>query len=285
MQISNEDYEQLKPLLFSLGYRLLGSVTDAEDLVQETFLRAYQAEEREINNKKAYLCKMMTNRCLDVLKSARRKREQYVGPWLPEPLLITSDDPSEAILQKEGLSMAYLRMMEHLTPHERAVFLLREVFTFSYREIASMMEKKEDNCRKLYSRAKEKLSAVKGESLHYENNRSVVDRFIHSFQTEDQGDLLELLSDHVTLYTDGGGKVRAALRPIYTKDHVAAFLFGIAKKRPNDFYVEVKNVNGQPALISYADSELYNVICFYIVGGQIQDIYIIMNPEKLPSNG
>lgn len=137
MQISNEDYEELKPLLFSLGYRLLGSVTEAEDLVQETFLKAYQLEEELVVNKKAYLCKIMTNNCLDVLKSSRKKREQYIGQWLPEPLLTSRNSfnqPADYVLQTEGLSIAYLLMMEHLTPTERAVFLLRQALEFSYEE-------------------------------------------------------------------------------------------------------------------------------------------------------
>src|SRR6478672_7134895 len=141
MQISNEDYQQFKPLLFSIGYRMLGSVAEAEDLVQETFLKAFQIDDQQIENKKAYLCKVMTNRCLDVLKSARFRREQYVGPWNPEPLLFgSSPDVADIVLQKEGLSIAYLRMMEHLAPDERAVLLLREVFNFTYSEISTIVE-------------------------------------------------------------------------------------------------------------------------------------------------
>jgi RNA polymerase sigma-70 factor (ECF subfamily) len=139
VQISNEDYQQFKPLLLSIGYRMLGSIVEAEDIVQETFLRAYQINEQKMVNKKAYLCKMVTNRCLDVLKSARHRREQYVGPWNPEPLLLEKtdySDPSEILLQKEGLSIA----------------------------IANIIEKKEDNCRKIFSRAKQKISRVEGEN-------------------------------------------------------------------------------------------------------------------------
>ena len=145
MEITTADYQLFKPLLFSLGYRMLGSVAEAEDMVQETFLKAYQVSEENIKNKKAYLCKMMTNLCLDLLKSARYKREQYVGPWNPEPLFlekIHDIDPSEMIIQKEGLSIAYLRMMEHLAADERAVLLLREALNFPYSEIANIIEKK-----------------------------------------------------------------------------------------------------------------------------------------------
>ena len=251
VQISNEDYNQFKPLLFSIGYRMLGSVAEAEDIVQETFLKAYQIDDQKIDNKKAYLCKMMTNRCLDVLKSARYRREHYVGPWNPEPLLLESSpdfDPSEVVLQKEGLSIAYLRMMEHLAPDERAVLLLREVFNFSYLEISNIIEKKEENCRKIFSRAKQKISSIEGESLHYEKNKSIIDRFIQAFQMQNMDALLELISEKVTLYSDGGGKVKAAVRPIESRSNVLAFLYGIIKNVPEDFYFEVKKVNGQPAI-------------------------------------
>lgn len=286
MQISNEDYEQFKPLLFSIGYRMLGSVAEAEDLVQETFLKAYQIDGQKIENKKAYLCKIMTNRCLDVLKSARHRREQYVGPWNPVPLLLASSpelDPSEIVVQKEGLSIAYLRMMEHLAPDERAVLLLREVFQFSYEEISDIVEKKEENCRKIFSRAKQKISSIEEESLHYEKNKSIVDRFIQAFQLHNMDALLELLSEKVTLYSDGGGKVKAAIRPINSLSNVLAFLYGISKKVPEDFYFEVKNVNGQPAIVVHMNSKLQSIISFYIYNGVIQEIYITMNPDKLPA--
>ncbi|WP_226669760.1 RNA polymerase sigma-70 factor [Metabacillus litoralis] len=285
MQISNEEYKQYKPLLFSLGYRLLGSVIETEDIMQETFLKAFEINEQNIDNKKAYLCKMMTNRCLDVLKSARYKREQYVGPWNPEPLLLEklhTFDPSEKMIQNEGLSIAYLRMMEHLTPDERAVLLLREVFDFPYSEIANIIEKKDENCRKIFSRAKQKISLVEGESLNYEKNKSLINRFIEAFQMQNMDALLELISENVTLYSDGGGKVNAAVRPIVSLPNVLALLFGILKKAPEDSYFEIKNVNGQPAIIIYMNGTLQSILSFYICDNKINEIYITMNPDKLP---
>lgn len=286
VQISNEDYLQYKPLLFSIGYRMLGSIVEAEDMMQEVFLKAYQMEEHVIDNMKSYLCKMMTNRCLDALKSTRYKREQYVGPWNPEPLLleISADyDPAKYVLQNEGLSIAYLRMMEHLSPDERAVLLLREVLDFSYLEIANMIEKNEDNCRKIFSRAKQKMARVENESLNYEKNKSIVQCFIEAFQTQNTNALLELLSENVTLYSDGGGKVRAALRPVISVSNVMAFLYGIVKKAPEGFSFAVKNVNGQPAIVSTVNKTLHSIISFYISDDGINEIYIILNPDKLPS--
>jgi RNA polymerase sigma-70 factor, ECF subfamily len=259
---------------------MLGSVAEAEDLVQDTFLKAYQVSEEKIENKKAYLCKMMTNRCLDVLKSARYRQEQYIGPWNPEPLLL-ENDPSEVIIQKEGLSFAFLRMMEHLSPDERVVLLFKEVYDFSYKEIAIILEKKEEACRKLFSRAKQKMSQIEGESLNYETNTSVVYRFIHAFQTQNMNELLELIHENVTLYSDGGGKVNAAIRPIVSLSNVLSLLYGIVKKAPDDFFFEVKNINGQPAIINHMNKKVQSVISFYIKQDQIQEIYISMNPDKL----
>jgi RNA polymerase sigma-70 factor, ECF subfamily len=286
VQISNEEYKTFKPLLFSICYRMLGSIVEAEDIVQETFLKAYQInDDQTLDNKKAYLCKMATNRCLDVLKSARHRREQYIGPWNPVPLLLekTDDfDPAGVVLQKEGLSIAYLRMMEHLAPDERAILLLREAFTFSYLEIANIIEKKEENCRKIFSRAKQKISRIEGESLHYEKNKSLVDYFIKALQVQNRDALLELLSENVTLYSDGGGIVKAAVRPILSSSNVLAFLFGILKNVPQDFYFEVKNVNGQPAIVNHINRSVQSIISFYITNSKITEIYITLNPEKLP---
>jgi RNA polymerase sigma-70 factor, ECF subfamily len=288
VQISNDDYLQYKPLLFSIGYRMLGSIVEAEDIMQEVFLKAYQMDEQVMDNKKAYLCKMMTNRCLDVLKSARYKREQYTGPWNPDPLLLETStyfDPSEYVLRNEGLSIAYLRMMEHLSPDERAVLLLREVLDFSYLEIANIIEKKEENCRKIFSRAKQKIARVENESLNYEKNKSIILRFIEAFQTQNTGTLLELLSENVTLYSDGGGKVKAAVRPVISGSNVLALLYGIVKKAPKGFYFEIKNVNGQPAIINYVNDTLHSIISFYICDDSINEMYITLNPDKLTRYG
>ena len=285
MQITKEEYQLFKPLLFSLGYRMLGSVADSEDLVQETFLKAYQISEDDIKNKKAYLCKIMTNLSLDLLKSARYKREHYVGPWNPDPLLLEklhTFDPSELIIQKEGLSIAYLRIMEHLTPDERAVLLLKEVLDFPYSEIATIIEKKEENCRKIFSRAKKRISLVEGESLNYEKNKSMITRFIQAFQTQNIDDLLEIISENVTLYSDGGGKVHAAIRPIISVPNVLSLLNGVIKKAPENFYFDVKNVNCQPAIMIYMNGKLQSILSFYIRKGKINEIYITMNPDKLP---
>ena len=190
-------------------------------------------------------------------------------------------DPAEYEFQKEGLSIAYLRMMGNLSPDERAVLLLREVFDFSYLEIATILEKKEENCRKVFSRAKKKIFHMEGESLNYERNKSIIHRFIEAFQTQNTKELLELVSENVTLFSDGGGKVKAAVRPVATFSNVLAFLYGIVKKAPEDFYFEIKNVNGQPAIVNYSNGILHSIISFYICGDIISELFITLNPDKL----
>ncbi|ADU29537.1 RNA polymerase sigma-70 factor [Evansella cellulosilytica] len=285
MKFSNEEYKKLQPLLFSIGYRLLGSVKDAEDAVQEVFLRGYEMDGDGVENKKAYLCKMMTNRCLDIIKSAQYKREQYIGPWLPEPLVTGEGgdmDPAEMLIEKEGLSISYLRMMENLVPHERAVLLLREAFRFSYAEIASFVDKREDYCRQLYRRAKKKLSAVEKESLDFERNKTMVQRFISAFQSENIEELLGLLSEEVTLYSDGGGKVKAAVRPIISRNRVLSFIKGVMNQTTEKVSVFIREVNYQPAIVFFLNGKLHSVVSFYICKETIKEIYLIMNPDKLP---
>lgn len=285
MQLTNEEYKQFKPLLFSIGYRMLGSAAEAEDLVQDTFLKMYEMNEQEIGNKKAYLCKTMTNRCLDSFKSARFKREQYTGPWNPEPLLQAhSGDPADAYLQTEGLSIAYLRMMEHLAPDERAVLLLREAFDFPYEEISDIVGKKEENCRKIFSRANQKMTKIENESLHYETNKALVERFIQAFQLQNMDALLELVSEDAVLYSDGGGKVKAAIRPIQTRTNVLAFLAGIVKKAPEDMHFELETANNQPAIVTRLNGQLHSVVSFCIKDETIHEMYITMNPDKLPAS-
>lgn len=284
MQLTNEEYKHFKPLLFSIGYRMLGSVAEAEDFVQDTFLKVYEMDELKIDNKKAYLCKIMTNRCLDSFKSARFKREQYTGPWNPEPLLQDHSsqlDPSHMYLQKEGLSIAYLRMMEHLAPDERAILLLREVFNFPYEEISAIIGKKEENCRKIFSRAKQKMAEIETESLHYEKNKLLIDRFVQALHMQNMETLLELVSENAIIYSDGGGKVKAAIRPIQSRDHVLAFLYGILKKAPEGFHFQMESANSQPAVVTYINDNIQSVISFYISDAIIREMYITMNPDKL----
>ncbi|WP_338448792.1 RNA polymerase sigma-70 factor [Niallia oryzisoli] len=284
MSISKEEiiFKQYRALLFSISYRMLGSVTEAEDIVQETFLSYFQHDTGAVKNEKAYLCKMAINLCLDTLKSARKKREVYVGPWLPEPILtpVEQDDPADQAIAKESLSFSYLLLMEKLSPVERAVFLLREVFGFSYREIGEIVTKTEANCRKIFTRLKEKIGAeVQVTTLNNDKNQTIISEFIQAFQNGDMEKIMTLVSEEVVLYSDGGGIVKAAIKPIYSRNHVLSFLTGIAAKAPADLITKFQNINGQLGVVNYINSYPHSVISFQDQNEQITNIYI--NPEKL----
>jgi RNA polymerase sigma-70 factor (ECF subfamily) len=275
-------YETYKPMLFSVAYRMTGTVTDAEDIVQDTFVSLERDERSDVVNVKAYLYKILVNRCIDYLKSARRRRETYVGPWLPEPLVISENDPLQTVLSHESLSVAYLLLMEKLTPIERAVFILREVLDFGYSEIAEMVGKKEENCRKILSLAKRKLGGPPSESAgSYEADQSRLNEFIEAVYTGNSAVLLELLAEDVVLYSDGGGKVKAALHPIRTRDHVLRFLQGLLKLAPADLRLRWVNLNGSPGLVAFSEQEPDSAVSFQIREGRIEAIYIIRNPDKL----
>lgn len=282
--LDEQVYKEHKPLLFSIAYRMLGSVAEAEDIVQETFLSFFQQDVDRIQNKKAFLCKIATNLCIDTLKSARKKREQYTGPWLPEPFLIGEQqtDPLNQVIVNDTLSISYLFLMENLSPNERAIFILREGFTFSYKEITEIVNKTEMNCRKIFERAKGKLGSTSHETkLNNEKNKRIMTEFIYAFRQGDLKKVLNLLSEEVILYSDGGGIVKAAINPIFSRDRVLPFLLGIAAKAPKEFTSDIKEINGEVGVFNTIRSNPHSVICFHVLDEQIEKIFIIMNPEKL----
>jgi RNA polymerase sigma-70 factor, ECF subfamily len=277
-------FDRNRPLLFSIAYRMMGSVMDAEDAVQEAYLRWERASEDDVRSPSAYLSKAVTRLCIDRLRSGRVRREQYVGPWLPEPLL--GEQAKEISLApdlEDTLSMAFLVLLESLTPVERAVFLLREVFDYEYAEIASLVGKSEANCRQISRRARQSVAARRP---RFESSPQQEERLIESFlQASLSGDmeaLLALLSDDVTLYSDGGGRTRAALKPIYGAANVARFLTGIPRNIPPGFAVRQTRVNGRPGLVGYfGDGSPQSVVTLEVAEGSIRAIRLVVNPEKL----
>jgi RNA polymerase sigma-70 factor (ECF subfamily) len=226
---------------------MLGSVLDAEDVVQEAYLRWQRALQAELRSPRAYLSAVVTRLCIDQLRSAKARREEYAGPWLPEPL------PTEpAPVLDESLSMAFLVLLESLTPTERAVFLLREVFDYNYGEISDLVDKSEENCRQIARRARQSVAARRP---RFESSPEQEERLMGSFLEAcfggDMEGLLALLSEDVTLWSDGGGKTPAALNPIRGADKVVRFLFGIIRKAPPGFVVRRASINGRPGLIGY----------------------------------
>ena len=275
-----EVFDRNRPLLFSIAYRMLGSVMEAEDVVQEAFLRWQGAQ--GVRSPSAYLSTVVTRLCIDRLRSARSRREQYVGPWLPEPLLDEKEIPGTSDLD-DSLSMAFLVLLESLTPVERAVFLLREVFDYDYPEIASLVGKSEANCRQIARRARQSVAARRPRfESSPEQEERLIGSFLNARLSGDMESLLTLLSEDVVLYSDGGGKTQAALKPIYGADRVARFLAGILRKVPPDFAVRQTRVNGRPGFVGYfGDGSPQSVVTLEVAEENIMTIRLVVNPEKL----
>jgi RNA polymerase sigma-70 factor (ECF subfamily) len=282
-----ESFESYRPYLFAIAYRMLGSAMDAEDMVQETYLRYQGAPLDTIRSLKAFLTTIIIRLCVDQLQLARRKREVYVGPWLPEPILTAttpaSEDPAERFDREESISLAFLMLLEQLQPFERAVFLLREVFEYEFAEIATMLGKSEAACRRSFSRAKLHLRAHRPRfPASPETHRQMLTGFLQAAQGGDMTPLMDLLSENVTLWADAGGRIKqAALRPIVGRDAVARFSLGTVRFLPEDYRVELAEVNGQAAVIIRTGGQALFVLTIEVEAERIQAIRIIANPEKL----
>ncbi|MFC7310639.1 RNA polymerase sigma-70 factor [Streptomyces monticola] len=279
-----EEFEELRPLLFSIAYRILGSVSEAEDAVQETWLR-YEATTAEPTSTKAYLSAVVTRLSIDVLRSARVRREQYVGQWLPEPLLTDPyEDPERSAELADSVSMAALLLLERLSPLERAVFVLREVFAFGFPEVASAVGRSEAACRQLAVRARRHMDAGRPrfEADRQERDRLAA-RFFDALREGDVDCLQELLAADVSLVGDGGGKAPQLARAINGADNVArllaAFFPWLAKVEVS---MEPHDVNGQPgAIFRDRDGKVLYALALDVLDGQIQTIRSVINPDKL----
>jgi len=278
-------FESTRPLLFSIAYRMLGSVTDAEDVVQESFLRWLQAPETEVRAPRAYLATIVTRLAINQLQSAQSRRETYVGPWLPEPLVTEhAPDPSEPIELAESLSMAFLMMLERLSPTERAVLLLHDVFDFDYEEIARIVDKSEVNCRQLLTRAKKHIGEPRARfDVDPVQADRLLNRFIEATRAGDIDGLLGVLAEDITLWADGGGKVPgAAQRPIHGADAVARFVVQRARTGASlGRILRPTLINGQPGFIIDESGQPLAALVLETRGGRIHGIYAIANPDKL----
>jgi RNA polymerase sigma factor (sigma-70 family) len=287
-------YEKYKALLFSLAYRMTGSVAEAEDVVQDVFLswQKQPPERREhYEHPKAYLCRMTVNRCTDLAKSARSRRETYIGPWLPEPLVGVGNDPHVLVEQDETLSFGMLLLMERLTPIERAVFVLREAFAYEYGEIALMVERTEANVRKIMSRLRLKLEGelLPEQAADPKAAQELLTVFRLAAGTGNLEPFFAKLAPDVVLLSDGGGKVVAATVPIVSRERVALFLGGLMQKfaiaEPGSVAFVPTLVNGGPGLAVFDRNESDGVVSLLAFGmrsdGSISNIYIVRNPDKL----
>jgi RNA polymerase sigma-70 factor (ECF subfamily) len=284
---SDEEFVELRPLLFSIAYRMLGSVAEAEDVVQDAFLGWRRAAEEgaEVDSAKSYLAATVTRLAIDHLRRAKTRRETYVGPWLPEPLVAgTEEDVAEQVEMADSLSMAFLVLLESLKPVERAVFLLREVFEYGYPEIAEIVGKSEANCRQLFARARHRIEAgIPRFEASAEERDELAGRFFAACTEGDMDGLLELLAADAVAVGDGGGKAYAAKEPIHGAQRVATFLVRLFEQgRRIGARLELTRVNGQPGALAYDDEgRLLTVLSLDVVEGRVQAILSVVNPDKL----
>lgn len=278
-----EDFERHRPLLLSIAYRMLGSVANAEDVVQEAYLRWREVPASDVRSPRSYLSAVVTRLSIDRLRSAQAWREEYVGPWLPEPLLADrAEEIAEPTELDESLSMAFLVLLESLNPVERAVFLLREVFDYDYDEIAGIVGKSEDNCRQIARRARQSVAARRPRfERSPEQEGRLTQQFVEACMSGDMEGLLELLSEDVTLWSDGGGKVAAARQPIHGPDRVARFLLGVLRTVPPGFSAHPTRINGGPGVVGYVEGQPTGVVALDVAGGRLRAVRIVVNPEKL----
>jgi len=279
-----ELFESHRRLMFSIAYRMLGSAAEAEDILQEAFLRYQTMRNSEIDSPKAFLSTVVTRLCLNRLNSAQHQRETYIGTWLPEPIL--TDDIVDAIKQTElheSLSMAFLILLEQLTPLERAVFLLRQVFDYEYIEIAQMIGNDEAACRQLFSRAKKHISTNRPRfQADPAKQRDMLEQFVAAVSRGELDGLLTLLSDDVTLWADGGGKVRgAALASIHGREAVARFVIASPNLTTGLLEPHIALVNDEPALLLRMDGQTRFVVMINMDDTSIREIRIMANPDKL----
>jgi RNA polymerase sigma-70 factor (ECF subfamily) len=285
--VQTDPFEEYRSLLFAIAYRMLGSAMEAEDIVQEAYLRYRAMPPESIRTLKSFLTTIVHHLCLDHLKSAQARRENYVGPWLPEPV-ITGDgasllSPLRQITDRESISMAFLVLLESLSPLERAVFLLREIFDYEYGEIAQITGRDEAACRQLFSRAKKHISEHRPRfPSSPEAHAKMVGRFMEACVAGDIDGLMSLLAEDVTAWSDGGGKVSGAARqPIHGRDTVARGIIGTLSRAPEGTTVEVIEANGLPALLVRIKGQIFSLLMLEMEADVIRAIRNVANPDKL----
>jgi RNA polymerase sigma-70 factor (ECF subfamily) len=274
-------FQELRPLLFSLAYRMLGTRADAEDVLQDAYLRWQSAGAGEVRSPKSYLTTVVARLALDGLKAAHRQRETYVGPWLPEPLVEPMG--TEAVEMAESLSLAFLHLLESLSPAERVAFLLREVFDAGYDEVAAALETNEANSRQIVARARQHIRDRRPRfTVDRDRQMAVLREFLAACATGDPSQLTAMLTQEAVLYSDGGGKVSAALNPIFGADRVVRFLIGISGKLPA-VTVQLAEVNGGIGAVLLDAGKPFLVMALDLTpDGRIGSLYFVSNPDKLP---
>ena len=276
-------FEQLRRRLFGIAYRMIGTAADAEDIVQEAYLRWHQADTTEIRSSEAWLVSVVTRLSIDKLRKVSVEREKYIGPWLPEPLIAsTSPTPEQELEKASKLSMAYMVLLERLTPIERAAFLLHDVFDCAYPMIADILRKSEAACRQVVHRARERVRSERSRfKATDEARRSLISQFMAAADAGDEVTLLSLFAKDATLTSDGGGVVPAARRVVHGRSRIARLYLLLATKLGTRLRNEIVMINGEPGLAMYLDGAPLAAVSFEVDGDSITALYTVLNPPKL----
>jgi RNA polymerase sigma-70 factor (ECF subfamily) len=281
MRPSDAVFEEHRPTLARLAYRMLGSLPDADDIVQDAYLRWSTEDRDDVRSPRAYLSAIVTRLCIDRSQSIEERKKSYLGPWLPDPL-VEADDPAGRLEAAESVSMALLLVLESLSPVERAAYLLRRIFDYGYAEIAGILGKSEVACRQLVSRAEEHIRRRRPRfEARPEEAERLTTAFLEACSSGDMQALLDVLAPDAVLYSDSGGKVPAALAPVIGADRIARLFLGILKKAPAGLELLWVRVNGQPGLMARIVGQVIQVLTFDIVDGRIAACFAVRNPEKL----
>jgi RNA polymerase sigma-70 factor (ECF subfamily) len=281
-----ERFTLLRPLLFTIAYEILGSATESDDVLQDSYLRWAAVDLSKVNDTKSYLAALVTRQALNALRAGARRREEYVGPWLPEPLLLDDQDPSSDVVLAESVSMAMLVLLETLSPDERAVFVLREVFGFGYAEIADAVGKPAPTVRQVAHRAREHVRARRRPRgtptrVDPQRNAEITAQFLATAASGDVDALVAMLAPDATWMADSGGKVSAARRPVVGAQRVARAIAGLISKAGPELRVQMVTCNSAPAVLLYLGEQLEGVITLEIVEDKITNFYAMRNPDKL----
>jgi RNA polymerase sigma-70 factor (ECF subfamily) len=273
----------LRPLLFTIAYEILGSATEADDVLQDSYLRWSTVDLDAVRDTKAYLAQLVTRQALNTLRTQARRREDYVGPWLPEPLLTDERDAATDVVLAESVSMAMLVVLETLTPDERAVFVLREVFGFSHDEIAAAVGKSAAAVRQMAHRAREHVHSRRRrfEPTDPQQSEQITTQFLMAAATGDLEGLMNMLAPDVVFTSDSDGKVSAARRPVLGPAKVARLIIGLFRQATPEYRIEGANYNGAPAVVVYRGDQAESVMLVEITNGTITNFYAMRNPEKL----
>ncbi|HEY5849321.1 MAG TPA: RNA polymerase sigma-70 factor [Lysobacter sp.] len=281
-------FEALRPRLFALAYRLLGSRSDAEDVVQDAWLRWHNTDQAAIRDLEAWLVTTTTRLGIDRLRVAKIERESYPGPWLPEPLTVEEDGPEHGADIAGQVSLAFLSLLERLGPEERAAFLLKEVFEYDYAQIAELIGSSEANCRQMVHRARTRLQAERPRfEVQPDRHRRLLERFMHAVRDGDRASIVALLDSNASLVSDGGGKVTAVIRPLQGADRIARLYWSVARRVGGEADFRLGWVNGEPAILRWHEGRLHSISTITIddsAGGEgrITQVLSVLNPDKLP---